>query len=321
MGFTNSSLVNCKIISPNKNIGRTHSIDTITIHCVVGQTSAESLGNLFSNPNIEASSNYGVAYDGRIGLYVEEKDRSWCTSSSYNDNRAVTIEVASDTYAPYKINDAAYKALVKLCADICKRNGIKYLKWSTSANERMNHLNGVNMTAHRDYANKSCPGDYIYQREAQIAAEVNKLLGSSGTVTTGSAQKLNGTAAVKEVQTWLNSSYHYGLEVDGVAGRYTKTALTKALQRELNNKYNSGLVIDGVFGAKTKAAVVNLKNGYVSKLVKVLQGMLICQGYYTGGLDGIFGKSTEAAVRDYQSNHGLYVDGVAGKATFGELCG
>ena len=319
--YTNSSLANYKIISPNKNVGRLHSIDTVTIHCVVGQTSADSLGYFFQDPDLGASSNYGVGYDGKIGLYVQEKDRSWCTSSSANDNRAVTIEVASDMSEPYAITSAAYRSLVLLLTDICRRNNIKALKWSTSAYERMNHINGVNMTAHRDYANKSCPGDYIYQREAQIAAEVNKLLGSGGTVPTGSAQKLNGTEAVKEVQTWPNNSYHYGLEVDGVAGRYTKTALTKALQRELNNKYNSGLVIDGVFGAKTKAAVVNLKNGYVSKLVKVLQGMLICQGYDTGGLDGIFGKSTEAAVRDYQSNHGLYADGIAGKATFGELCG
>ena len=110
-------------------------------------------------------------------MYVEEKDRSWCTSSASNDNRAITIEVASDTYHPYKVNDKAYKSLIKLLVDICKRNGIKRLVWSTNKSERMNHLNGCNMTVHRDYANKSCPGDYLYNLHGQIAKEVNAQLG------------------------------------------------------------------------------------------------------------------------------------------------
>jgi peptidoglycan hydrolase-like protein with peptidoglycan-binding domain len=320
MSFSNSSLVNHTHISPNKNIGRIHSIDTVTIHCVVGQCSVETLGNIFADANREASSNYGIGYDGRIGMYVEEKDRSWCTSSSYNDNRAVTIEVASDMYDPYRINDAAYRSLILLLADICRRNGIKALSWSTNASDRMNHV--VNMTAHRDYANKSCPGDYIYEREGQIAAEVNKLLGSTTAAATTNAStsstKTNGTAAIKEVQTWLNT-YGYGLETDGIYGYYTRTALAKTLQRELNKKYNAGLAVDGVFGPATRAAVVNLKSGYISKLVTVLQGFLICNGYDTGGLDGIFGEKTEQAVRAYQKSKGLDVDGIAGKDTFSAL--
>ena len=122
--YTNSSLANYKIISPNKNVGRLHSIDTVTIHCVVWQTSADSLGYFFQDPDLGASSNYGVGYDGKIGLYVEEKDRSWCTSSSANDNRAVTIEVASDMSEPYAITSAAYRSLVLLLTDICRRNNI-----------------------------------------------------------------------------------------------------------------------------------------------------------------------------------------------------
>ena len=176
MAYTNSPLVNYTKISPNKTIGRNHAIDTITIHCVVGQCYVESLGNIFASPSKQASSNYGIGKDGRIGMYVEEKDRSWCSSSAANDNRAITIEVASDTFAPYKVTDAAYKALLDLVTDICKRNGIKKLVWSENKNDRVNHLNGCNMTVHRDYANKSCPGDYLYNRHAQIAAEVNKRL-------------------------------------------------------------------------------------------------------------------------------------------------
>lgn len=183
VGYTNSPLVNYTKISPNKTSPRNHAIDTITIHCVVGQCSIEALGNVFAPSNRQASSNYGIGPDGRIGMYVEEKDRSWCSSSASNDNRAITIEVASDTTDPYAVTQAAYESLIKLVADICKRNGIKKLVWSTNKNERVNHLNGCNMTVHRDYANKSCPGEYLYSRHGDIANRVNAILnGNSGTI-------------------------------------------------------------------------------------------------------------------------------------------
>mgnify|MGYP000224896950 CR=1 FL=1 len=140
----------------------------------MGQCSVETLGNIFAPTSRQASSNYGVGADGKIGMYVEEKDRSWCTSSAANDNRAITIEVASDTKHPYAVNDKAYAAMLDLVTDICRRNGIKKLVWSTDKNKRMNHLDGCNMTVHRDYANKSCPGDYLYNRHGEIAAEVNR---------------------------------------------------------------------------------------------------------------------------------------------------
>lgn len=176
MGFTNSPLVSYTKISPNRTPNRNHAIDTITIHCVVGQCSVETLGNVFAPSSRQASSNYGVGYDGKIGMYCEEKDRSWCTSSASNDHRAITIEVASDTTHPYAVKDIAYEALIKLVADICKRNGIKKLVWSTNKEDRVNHKNGCNMTVHRDYANKSCPGEYLYSRHSDIANRVNALL-------------------------------------------------------------------------------------------------------------------------------------------------
>lgn len=177
--MSNSPLVNYTKISPNKSSHRNHKIDTVTIHCVVGQCSVETLGNVFAPASRQASSNYGIGYDGRIGMYVEEKDRSWCSSNAANDNRAITIEVASDTKEPYAVNAKAYAALIDLLVDICKRNGIKELVWSTNKADRVNHKNGCNMTVHRDYANKSCPGTYLYERHAQIASEVNKHLGST----------------------------------------------------------------------------------------------------------------------------------------------
>lgn len=180
--MSNSSLVSYTKISPNKTSPRNHAIDTITIHCVVGQCTVEALGTRFAQASVKASSNYGIGADGRIGMYVEEKDRSWCSSNSANDNRAITIECASDTKHPYAINDKVYASLIKLCADICKRNGIKELKWKADKS-LIGQPDKQNMTVHRWFAAKSCPGDYIYERLGQIASEVNALLGN------GSASK------------------------------------------------------------------------------------------------------------------------------------
>lgn len=179
--MSNSKLISYTKISPNRTSPRNHKIDTVTIHCVVGQCSVETLGNIFAPTSRQASCNYGIGADGRIGMYCEEKDRSWCSSNAANDNRAITIEVASDTKHPYAVNAKAYAALIDLLVDICKRNGIPRLVWSASKADRVNHKNGCNMTVHRDYANKSCPGEYLYSRHAQIASEVNKRLGSTDT--------------------------------------------------------------------------------------------------------------------------------------------
>ena len=193
--MSNSPLVVYTKLSPNHSGKRTKKIDTITIHCMAGNCSVETCGNLFANSARQASSNYGIGTDGRIALYVDEANRSWCTSSNANDQRAVTIEVANNGGAPdWPVSAKAYAALLDLVTDICKRNGIKRLVWSTSKNDRVNHLNGCNMTVHRDYANKSCPGDYLYNRHGQIAAEVNKRLGvkdaggSTGGQTSGSTE-------------------------------------------------------------------------------------------------------------------------------------
>lgn len=176
MTFTNSPLVTYTNLTKNKTKNRKQAIDTITIHCIVGQWTAKQGCDFFATTDKQCSANYVVGKDGSIGLSVEEKDRSWCTSSAANDNRAVTIEVASDTSHPYAVTDKAYAALLDLVTDICKRNGIKKLVWSESKEDRKNHLNGCNMTVHRDYANKSCPGEYLYSRHGEIADIVNERL-------------------------------------------------------------------------------------------------------------------------------------------------
>ena len=176
--MSNSKLISCTLISPNKNSPRNHKIDTITIHCVVGQCSAERIGEIFKPTSRQASSNYGIGYDGRIGLYVDEADRSWCSSNAANDNRAITIEVASDTKHPYAVNDKAYAALLDLVEDICRRNGIKALLWKGDKS-LIGQVDKQNMTVHRWFANKACPGDYLYNLHPQIAAQVNERLGAA----------------------------------------------------------------------------------------------------------------------------------------------
>lgn len=173
--MSNSPLTSFTLISPNKTTKRTHAIDTITIHCTAGKTSIESLGKLFANASRKASSNYGIGEDGRIGLFVNEADRSWCSSNAANDHRAITIEVSSDSKSPYAVNDLAYSSLIYLVADICKRNGIKKLLWKHDK-ALVGKVDQQNLTMHKWFASKACPGAYLEERMFDIAAKVNALL-------------------------------------------------------------------------------------------------------------------------------------------------
>lgn len=183
MSYTNSSLVKYTGLSPNHSGRRTHSIDRITPHCVVGQLTAEGICACFPAGR-DASCNYGIGKDGKIALCVEEKNRSWCSSSSENDQRAVTIECASDSTAPYAFNTAVYNALIELCVDICKRNGKNTLLWLGDKTKTLSYSpksNEMVLTVHRWFANKSCPGDWMYNRMGDLAKTVTeRLSGVSG---------------------------------------------------------------------------------------------------------------------------------------------
>ena len=260
MAYTNSSLVSCTKLSPNHSGQRTHAIDRITPHCVVGQASAERIAEIFATTDREASCNYGIGYDGRISLVVEEKNRSWCSSSRENDQRAVTIEVASDTTAPYAFRDAAYAALIALCVDICKRNGKKKLLWLADKTKTLNYNPAEDemlLSVHRWFANKSCPGDWMYARMGDLAAKVTAALG----------------------------------------GESVSTVETPTVEVP---------VTDG-----------NLKKGSKGDAVKTMQTMLIACGYSCGsaGADGDFGNNTLAAVKAFQKDKGLTVDGIYGPVT------
>lgn len=195
--MSNSSLVNVVRLSPNHSGTRTHTIDRITPHCVVGQLDAETIGNCFASRNIEASCNYGIGKDGRVVLVVDENKRSWCSSSSANDQRAVTIECASDMTAPYAFNSAVYNKLIVLCADICKRNNKNKLIWIADKNKALNYTpksNEMLLTVHRWFANKSCPGDWLYSRLSDLAIKVNAKLTTSTSASTNTTYKVQAGA-------------------------------------------------------------------------------------------------------------------------------
>lgn len=217
MGFTNSKLVNYTKISPNKTENRNHAIDTVTIHCAVGQVSVQTLGEIFAPESRKASSNYGIGYDGSIGMYVEEKDRSWCSSSASNDHRAITIEVACDPTAPYAVNGKAYASLINLLVDICERNNIKKLRWRADKS-LVGQVNKQNMTVHRWFSATECPGEYLYNRMGVIAAEVNKQLSANAAVnsSTTTSTKTDKSYTVKVTAAVLNIRKGPGINYDAV---------------------------------------------------------------------------------------------------------
>ena len=200
--MSNSSLVSVTIKSPNHAGKRTHAVDRITPHCMVGQMTAKACGGLFARSSYQASSNYGIGKDGEIGLYVDEANRSWCSSSESNDQRAITIECASDTRHPYAMNAKVYASLVRLCVDICKRYGKTKLIWfgdratSLAYNPRGNEMV---LTVHRWFAQKSCPGDWLYNRLGKLAEEVTAQL-NKGTDTAKDPEKKTAPGKLYRVQ-------------------------------------------------------------------------------------------------------------------------
>lgn len=227
MAYTNSPMVSYTKLSPNHSGQRTHSIDRITPHCVVGQCSVETLGNIFLPVSRQASSNYGIGPDGRVGMYVEEKNRSWCSSSNANDQRAVTIECASDTTEPYAFRDVAYQTLIKLCVDICKRNGKTKLLWLGDKTKTLSYTpkpDEMVLTVHRWFANKSCPGNWMYARMGDLAKKVTAALGGdtkpgkpSATIKVGDLVTITGSTYYngKSIPKWVKGKNWYVLQTDG----------------------------------------------------------------------------------------------------------
>ena len=298
--YTNSSLVDYTMRSPNHSGLRTQKIVYITPHCVVGQLTAPGIGSCFPAGR-DASCNYGIGRDGKVVLVVDEKNRSWCTSSGYNDQRAITIECASDAYHPYAMNAAVYNKLVLLVVDICKRNGIKKLLWLGSASATWNYKPNSGeacLTAHRWYDCKSCPGDWLYSRYGKLAADVNAKLGSGGPVT-------------------ITKPVSGKIDEDGLWGHDTTYKAQEVFKTPAD-----GEVSDQSSDCKRYLPVC-LESAWEfvyapdegSKLIKAIQKKC---GLTGEDVDGVAGHDTVVALQKFlnkELNAGLDVDGILGKLT------
>lgn len=253
MAYTNSPLVSYTKLSPNHSGQRTHSIDRITPHCVVGQCSVETLCNIFLPESRQASCNYGIGSDGRVCLCVEEKNRSWCSSSRENDQRAITIECASDNTAPYAFKDVVYNRLIELCTDICHRNGKKKLLWFADKNKTLAYNpagDEMVLSVHRWFANKSCPGDWMYARMGDLAAKVTAALGNASTEQSQPADPVPVTDNEKTIWDFLYGKLGNAYGAAGLMGNlYAESALRPG---NLQNTYEKSL---GMTDAEYTAAV------------------------------------------------------------------
>ena len=312
MGYTNSPLVSYTKLSPNHSGQRTHSIDRITPHCVVGQCSVETLGNIMYPTSRQASCNYGIGPDGRVGMYVEEKNRSWCSSSNANDQRAITIECASDTFHPYAMNDKVYATLITLCTDICKRNGKKKLLWFADKNKSLAYSpkqDEMVLTVHRWFANKSCPGDWLYSRLGDVAAKVTVNLSSASTPTTTPSTSKTTEEVAEEVIAgkWGNgedrkqrltaAGYNYSLiqakvnELMGAKTTVSSKSIDELAREVIQGKWGNGeerknrLISAGYDYSAVQAKVNELMGGIKStKSVDQLAREVI-YGYWGNGQD------------------------------------
>lgn len=216
--MSNSPLVTYTRLSPNCTKPRRGKIQYIVPHCIVGQWTARYGCDYFAGTKRQASANYVVGRDGSIGLCVDEANRAWTTGGDLTvngitgadiDHSAVTIEVASDTAHPYAITGAAYDALVRLMADIAKRNGIRELRWKADKS-LAGHPEKQNVLVHRWFASKACPGDYMYSRMGDIVEKANKLLKGGDDMTKEEVEeivKAEVKAAVKEALDEANPVY------------------------------------------------------------------------------------------------------------------
>lgn len=262
--MSNSGLVDYVKISPNSTNPRNHKIDTIVIHHMAGVLSVESCGAVFAQASRQASSNYGIDSNGRVGMYCEEKNRSWCTSNRDVDHRGITIEVSNcSTGGEWPVSEKAYAKLIDLCVDICKRNGIKKLNYTGDR--------AGNLVMHKWYASTQCPGPYLEKRFPDIAAKVNERLTSETTeekskeVETPSKVEEQKEAELPELVQGSEGRPVKALQIlligygcscgsygaDGDFGGATRSAV------ELFQRRN-GLDDDGVVGPKTWAKLLGM---------------------------------------------------------------
>lgn len=235
---------------------------------MAGDLTVERCGALFAKPSRRASSNYGIGTDGRIALYVEEKNRSWCSSSSANDNQAITIEVANDTIGGnWHISDKAYKSLINLCVDICERNNIEKLVFTGDANG--------NLTQHNYFAATECPGAYLKSKFPDIATEVNKRLSNKITP----AAPTTGLYRVRKA--WNNAESQVGAfkELDNAKDACNKAGAGYSVYDATGKKIYSFKAAFEPYKVEVTAESLNIRTGAGTNYKKV--GEITDKGIYT----------------------------------------
>lgn len=295
--MSNSSLVTVKVPAhaSNYTAKRNHAIDKITIHHMAGMLTAAQCGGIFAKAGRGGSSNYGVGFDGSVGMYVPEAGRSWASSSPANDHRAITIEVSNSGGAPdWKVGQTAYNKTIELCVDIVRRNpGIKKIEFTGNATG--------NLTMHQFFANTACPGPYLKSRFPEIAALVNQKIGAGHVPVPAPSAPASGLIrfgmtgpSVKDVQNKLNAQGFNCGKADSIFGNKTLSAV-KAFQKA------KGLGVDGIVGPATLGALANGSSSKPSTSGKI-----------TLSVDGLWGSNT---TRRLQQFLGINVDGINGIGT------
>jgi hypothetical protein len=267
--MSNSSLVTYTRISPNRNSPRNQPITKITVHHMAGVMTVEQFGNIVANPSREMSANYAIGNDGRIGLFCPEADRSWCSSSPWNDNRAITIEVSNSAYGDasgWPIGDKAYNSLIKLCVDICKRNGIKKLEFTGDKNG--------SLTFHYMFTATACPGPWMKSHAQDLCDKVNvQLTGSTPTPTPQPSTSY--TVSLKA------SDLIYGTP----GGRQTGTVGANGVFTIVEDKWVSGVKYGKLKSGAGWVIVAKANNTNTSTSFKTGDLVKIASNavYYTGG--------------------------------------
>ena len=249
--MSNSRLVNHVNYSPNCNAPRNNRINKITIHHMAGNLSVEQCGNIFANRNRQASSNYGIGSDGRVGLYVDEANRSWCSSNGDNDHQAITIEVANDVVGGnWHVSDVALAKLIDLCVDICERNDINRLVFTGNASG--------NLTLHKYFAPTLCPGPYLESKMPYIAQEVNRRLGMKNDKPSTSAYTVKQGDTLSAIARKYNTTYQVLAEYNGISnpnliypGQVIRIPQEQKNEAPIvNNEINVGDTVKVRYGAK-----------------------------------------------------------------------
>lgn len=287
--MSNSQLVEYKRISPNSSNPRNHKIDTLTIHHMAGIFSLETVGDIFASGGRGSSANYAIDKDGRVGMYVEEKNRAWTSSSRSNDHRAVTIEVSNDMIGgDWHVSDKALAKTIELCIDICKRNDIKKLNFTGDTKG--------NLTMHKWFANTACPGKYLGSKFPYIAEEVNKELSKSIVATS----PIDETKIIKPVKTIINVNLMIGNKGD----------MVKELQSDLIKLgFSVGKGVDGLFGNNTKNGVKSFQRKYKLKVDGIAGKNTL------GKIDELIKETNKKPVQVSKPKAKLKVDGYMGENT------